>query len=151
METSKRTRLLSGVILAVVFGAGTVLGLGLDARLDARATEPTAEREEGGDEADRKEGDRRERRVPMYRKVGDLSPAQDSAIGEIVEAHRDSVKALRKEFEDAYDARYWEIVLSSRSAIRGVLTAEQAVRYDSLLAERDRRRQEREAGEGRDR
>jgi Spy/CpxP family protein refolding chaperone len=148
VEKSKRTRLLSGVILAVVFGAGTVLGLGLDARLDARAPEPAAEREEGGEEADRKDRDRRERRVPMYTKVGDLSPAQDSAIAEIVEAHRDSVRSLHRELRDAYDSRYWDIVLSSRSAIRGVLTAEQAVRYDSLLAERDRRRQEREHDQG---
>lgn len=151
MEKSKRTRLLTGVILAVVFGAGTVLGLGLDTRLDARAPETAGEQDEARDDEDGEERPRGERRVPMYRKVGGLSAVQDSAISEIVEAHRDSVKSLHREFEDAYEARYREIVVSSRAAIRDVLTDEQAVRYDSLLAERDRRRQERDDDEDRGR
>lgn len=150
METQQRTRLLSVGVLAVVLASGVLLGLALDIRLDGASEEgePTGEvRTE--DRTDRRSG----RRVPMYRQVGELSDVQDARIDSIIDAHRDSLRALQEEFSRAYDPRYWAVIENTREAIKGVLTPEQTQRYDSLLAEYDRRRREENHGDagGRDR
>jgi hypothetical protein len=53
------------------------------------------------------------------------------------------MRELQEEFDQAYMPRYGAILEETREAIRGVLTSEQRVAYDSLLAAHDRRRQER--------
>jgi hypothetical protein len=148
-----RTKLLSLGVLALVFASGLVVGLAVDRR--ANAAEPeVAEQPEGAGGEEASSGDEGEgRRVPMYEQVG-LRPGQDELMDSIVAHHRESMRALEREFEgeyqamrdlqkqfrDAYNPRYWAIVESTRAAIRTVFDEDQAQRYDSLLADFDRKR-----------
>ena len=134
MAGALRTRVLTGLLLAVVFGTGFVLGLAFDHAAEAV---PPAEEEAAAREEDR---------PPMYEQV-DPSAAQKILIDSIVQVHREKMKALRREFRDAYQPRYRALIDSTRAAIMGVLTPEQAMRYDSILADFDRRAAEREARE----
>lgn len=152
MAAGFRTKLLSVGVLALVFASGLVVGLAVDRR--ATAAEPEmAEQGEGGGERASSEGEGEGRRVPMYERVG-LQPGQEALIDSIVAHHRESMRALeaefeddyqamrdlQKEFRDAYNPRYWAIVESTRAAIRTVFDEDQAQRYDSLLADFDRKR-----------
>jgi Spy/CpxP family protein refolding chaperone len=139
MEKDARTRLVSALVLAVVFATGAVLGLAVDRSLQAGPVQG------GGDET----VGERERRRPMYEQVGP-SERQMVAIDSIVDEHRNKMKALHAEFRSAYNPRYQALVEETRQAIKGVLTPDQAVAYDSLLAERDRRRAERGSRENRE-
>jgi hypothetical protein len=63
--------------------------------------------------------------------------------------YRDQMRLLHEEFDEAYSVRYRDIQNASREAIRGVLTAEQLVVYDSIRAEWRRRWEEdRQSSEG---
>jgi Spy/CpxP family protein refolding chaperone len=130
---------VSAAVLAVVFASGMLLGLAVDRSLhagpvgDTVATTDTA----------------RERRQPMYEQVGP-SERQMVSIDSIVDEHRVKMKELHAEFRAAYNPRYQALVEETREAIKGVLTPEQAVAYDSLLEERDRRRAERGSRENRE-
>ena len=77
----------------------------------------------------------------MYEQVGP-NEAQMTSIDSIVRDHREAMKSLHREFRRAYDPRYRGIVEGTREAIKGVLTDEQAMAYDSLTAEHDRRKAE---------
>lgn len=141
MERNARTRLVTAVLLAAVFGTGFVMGLAVDRNAEAApAVEATA------DEGEREE---RERRTPMYEQVGP-TPDQSVLIDSIVTEHRGSMKALQKEFRDAYNPRYQALIESTRAAIRAVFDEAQAAQYDSLLADYDRRRAERESRDDQD-
>jgi hypothetical protein len=63
----------------------------------------------------------------------------DSIVGQF----RTSLRALHRELGDAYETRSGEILMDTRNEIMAVLNQEQRVAYDSLLAEADRRREER--------
>lgn len=151
MASGLSTKLVTAVVLALVFASGLVVGMAVDRRADTVPdvdAQPTAERDEGDARDEDGEG-----RVPMYERVG-LRADQEARIDSIVSHHRSSMRALEEEFEseyqamrdlqkqfrDAYNPRYWAIVDSTRQAIKAVLDAEQAARYDSLVAEYDRRR-----------
>ena len=82
------------------------------------------------------------RRVPMYEQVGP-NETQMANIDSIVREHREGMKTLHREFRDAYDPRYRALLEETRLAIRSVFEPEQAMAYDSLLVEYDRRRRER--------
>lgn len=138
MESLQRTRLLSVGVLAVVLGAGVVLGLALDVRLDAAGSDDGEPTEEVRN--DEHDGGRSERRPPMYRQVGELTDEQDERIDSIIDVHRDAMRQLQREFSEAYDPRYWAIIENTRESIKGVLTPGQAERYDSLLTRYDGRR-----------
>jgi hypothetical protein len=71
----------------------------------------------------------------MIERVG-LTPEQEVQVDSIVAARGDIMSELQKEYRE----RYWQIVDSTRSALRRTLTEEQAIQYDSLAAENDRRR-----------
>ena len=139
MEPGSRIRLASAAILIVVFGAGTLLGVAWDRSLSADTTEGV--NAEAGEE---KGGKERRRRTPMYEQVGP-TPGQKVLIDSIVEHHRDAMQRLHEEFREAYNPRYRALIHDTRDAIKGVFTPEQAAAYDSLLAERDRSRRERES------
>ena len=156
MANGSRVRLLSMVVLALVFVSGVVVGVALDRRAlaSAAATEATDQVADADTPNDENEsGDDEERRVPMYERVG-LTDEQSARIDSIVGHHRQAMRDLENEFEDeyqamrdlqreyrnAYNPRYWAIVDATRSAIRSVLDADQAARYDSLLNAFDRRR-----------
>jgi Spy/CpxP family protein refolding chaperone len=139
MERTARTRLTTAVVLAVVFSAGLLVGMAVD----RSAVEPAAE------VADTTRREERGRRTRMYEQVG-ASEAQLAQIESIVREHRGELRALQGEFRDAYDQRYQALIEQTRSAIKGVLTAEQAEAYDSLVAEYEKRRAERGSRENRD-
>lgn len=136
MERTQRTRLGAVTVLVVVFGSGFALGLALDRRLGAEPADAVADSAAVGS-SDRRDG---ERRPPMYRRVGELTEVQEARIDSIVRQHRGAMKELQREFRSAYDPRYWAIVERTREDIRSVMTPEQAVRYDSLVARYDERR-----------
>ncbi|MFP3949023.1 MAG: hypothetical protein ACLFWG_09860 [Longimicrobiales bacterium] len=115
---------------------------------DTRSTD--AEAEERGDDGE-------DRRLIVHR-VG-ITPEQEARVDSIVDIHGDRVRALRREMKDEYDPRFralrqerdsiYEphfeaVLLQTRRSIRSVLSEEQAVRYDSLLSEHDRKEAERE-------
>jgi len=156
MERRQRTRLATLVILALVFGTGALVGIATDRAVGPRdAVAEDVERGERG----RREGRRGERWQPMYAQVG-LSEASlekaDSIVrrhrqelGERFDAYRDSVNelveqsGLEREFRTSRDS----LVTELREDIRVLMTAEQVVRYDSLLAAND---QQRRRGRSRD-
>ena len=132
MENAPRTRLLTALMLVVVFGSGTVVGFALDTNLAAASPEMSESEEGAVTEA---------RRVPMYEQVGP-NEMQKESIDSIVRDHRESMKGLHREFREAYNPRYQALVQEARDAIKSVFDSEQAEAYDSLLAAHDRRRAE---------
>lgn len=139
MDRLLRTRLATVVVLAAVFAAGVLMGLAADRTLGAA---PAAE------DGDRPEARSEERRPALYEQV-DPTAEQSAVIDSIVGDMRTAMKALHAEFRAAYDTRYAALIRETREAIKGVLTPEQAQAYDSLVAERDRQRAERERREDR--
>lgn len=133
-----KTRLLTALLLAAIFGAGFTLGLAFDRT--AVAT-PAEDAEAVADEE--------EERTPMYEQVGPTD-AQSGLIDSIVVEHRAKMEALQEQFRDAYNPRYEALIDSTREAIKDVFTAEQAAQYDSLIADYERRKAEREAREARE-
>ncbi|HSW28030.1 MAG TPA: hypothetical protein VLH75_00935 [Longimicrobiales bacterium] len=148
MDKLLRTRLITVVVLALVFGAGVLLGFAADRSLVATPI---------GDEARTEDEDQpTERRQAMYERVSPTE-AQKMVIDSIVQEYRTAMRALHAEFNAAYDPRYQALLRETRAAIKGVFTPEQAHAYDSLIAERDslaaerdRRRDEQSSGDGRE-
>jgi hypothetical protein len=148
----QRTKLATVGILALVLGAGFLLGAAWNRRLDAEpvtlandasAAAPAGQREGG--------------RQPMYTLVQPpLTPEQLAAAEEIVARRRegvrqmlaepgidslyDSMKGAEKRFKDVYDPRFRELIETSRAGIRDIMSPEQAAQYDSLLADFDGKR-----------
>ncbi len=140
MDKNSRTRLGTAFVLAIVFASGALLGLAVYRSLEAGPAENVEE--VAGESA-------RERRVPMYEQVGPTE-GQMVSIDSIVEEHRSRMKSLHAEFRSTYNPRYQALVEETREAIKGVFTPDQAMAYDSLLVERDRRRAERGSRENRE-
>lgn len=136
MNKVLRTRLTTVVVLTVVFGAGVLLGMAADRSIAATPAAEAARREPSEGES---------RRKPLWEQVG-ATDAQKIVIDSIVAEYRTAMKALHAEFNAAYDPRYRALLQETRAAIKGVLTPEQARAYDSLVAERDRQRAERDSG-----
>lgn len=138
-----------------------------DARDEAGARDdsgtPATEGDDRDDDRDRdRRGDRdrdddRDGRRLIVHDVG-ITESQEARVDSIVDLHRDRVRELRREMEEAYEPRFRqlrremeaeydprmrEVLLQTRSSIRAVLTDDQAARYDSLLAEHDRKEEER--------
>ena len=139
MSAPARTRLLTAFLLLVVFGSGFTLGLAFDRT--AVAT-PAEEAEAVTDEAE-------EERTPMYEQVGPTAD-QSLLIDSIVTEHRSKMGALQEQFRLDYNPRYDALIDSTRESIKDVFTAEQAARYDSLIADWEERKAEREALEAGD-
>lgn len=135
MERILRTRLFAAVVMAVVFGAGVLLGV---------AVSPTAPEAQAG----RGRGD--DARVPTYMQVTPPpTERQKAQIDSILRAHRAAYRALHEDVRKAldqvskqYDPRRRALIMETRQAIKSVLTPEQAVQFDSLSAANDRRRAE---------
>ncbi|MSR37012.1 MAG: hypothetical protein EXR95_10315 [Gemmatimonadetes bacterium] len=150
----QRVRLATVGILALVLGAGFLLGAVWDSMLDAETVairpDSTAVRPASGRDG---------RRTPIYVSVNPpLTPEQIASADAIVTHRREAVRALLAEpgidslydamkgaersFKGVYDPRFRALIDTSRAAIRGIMTPEQAAQYDSLLAENDRRRRQ---------
>ena len=137
MEHGSRTRLVTAVMLAVVFASGVLLGVAGDSNLGAEPPEVTAE----SADAHGRDGERR-RRTRMYEQVGP-SADQKVFIDSIVKDHRARMDALHEEFRSAYYPRYRAAIEDTRGAILEVFSEEQSAEYQALLDDFDRRKAER--------
>ena len=143
MEKSSRTRLLTAAVLVVVFGAGILLGMALSGEAPPET--------ETASTAQRTDPSGRTRRVPVYMQVNPTE-AQKATLDSLMKKNHEAMRALttefHQEFDPRYDAlnkeyrskygpRYDSIISGTRAAIRKVLTPEQVVTYDSLIARLD--------------
>lgn len=133
MKKRTHARLITVVVLALVFFSGALVGRAWDEQVAETAPGPVAEEQEDG-----REGRRRTR---MYEQVG-LSDVQLVQVDSIVVHYRNDVRALQKETREEYDRRYAGLVDAVRDEIKSVMSADQRAAYDSLLAEYDERRRE---------
>jgi hypothetical protein len=138
MEHQSRTRLVTAIVLAAVFTTGVLLGLAADGQVSAMAAEVTAKPLEAGDSADAP------RRARLYEQVGP-NESQLARIDSIVAEYRTRTNALDEELRAEYADGFRNILLETRVAIQGVLSAEQAAEYQRLLDENDIRRAEERA------
>jgi hypothetical protein len=141
MASGMTARLATLVIFLVVFGAGLAVGVAVDRKVASAADAPVPSvvgegesREAAGDEDEGEEDPPRERRM-LIERVG-LTPDQKLQVDSIVAVMGGRMSDLQKD----YRRQYWAVVDSSRASLKQILTMEQAVMYDSLLAESDRRR-----------
>lgn len=134
-----RTRLLTAVLLAVVFGSGFTLGMAFNHTAVATPADDAEEVTEAATEE----------RTPMYEQVG---PTEDQKIliDSIVQEHRQKMESLQEQFRATYNPRYEALIDSTREAIKKVFSQRQAAQYDSLIADYELRKAEREAREAGD-
>jgi hypothetical protein len=150
----QRTKLASVGILALVLGAGFLMGAVWHRRLDAEtlavASDSTAVRPASGREGER---------TPIYVRVNPPLTAEQLASADAIVTRRreavrsllaepgidslyDAMKGAERSFKGVYDPRFRALIDTSRAAIREIMTPEQAAQYDSLLAENDSRRRQ---------
>ena len=128
-----KTNMVAGTALVLLFGSGVVVGLAWDGTASARLPEEV--RPEEGSRG--REG----RRRMIVDNVG-LSVVQKAEVDSLVVFHRNSMSDLDMEFRP----RYRVVIHDLREEIKQVLTDDQRVRYEVLLAERDARRAKRRRG-----
>lgn len=133
MAQASRTRLVTAVVLAAVFGSGAFLGFVADSNLGAAPAEAVAAATQPEEE-----GEEPRRRERLYEQV-DPTSAQHALIDSIVVEHRARTNALDKELRAEYRADFRVILLETREAIKGVFTPEQASEYQERLDEWDAR------------
>ena len=144
MESGLKARLLTAVVLVLVFGSGVTAGLAWEPTPGmARTAESAQAEDQGGEREVRERGARsnRGRRPLLVEQVG-LTVEQKARVDEIVENSRLRMRSLEKDTRPQYRA----IIEETRTAIKGVLTTEQRAEYEMLLAERDREREEHRRG-----
>jgi hypothetical protein len=154
IEQPQRVRLATVGILALVLGAGFLIGAAWDRRLDAETVSTASDSAAATPETPSGGG-----RIPIYMRVSPPLTAEQMAAAEEIVAHRQEaarsllgepgidslykrMKGAEKAFKGVYDPRFRALIDTSRAAIREVMTPEQAAQYDSLLAENDRRRRQ---------
>jgi Spy/CpxP family protein refolding chaperone len=137
MEHVLKTRLMTAVVIAAVFGSGVLIGFAADNTLGSDVVEASAV------EADSARAEAPRRR-PMYTRVNPTEP-QLASIDSIVRTHRKRINAL----DDERRAAVRQITLETRAEIMAVLNPEQAERYREILANWDARQAaERARGNG---
>jgi Spy/CpxP family protein refolding chaperone len=139
MDHGARTRLLTAVVLAVVFSSGVLLGYAADS--NPLVPEPgVATAAEADGERTREPRTRRY----VYERL-DRTPDQDAAIEEIIRSHRHLMNQLHRDFDGAqaaYSADFNALVVETREAIALVFPPDQQAEYRNLLAEFYQRRDE---------
>jgi hypothetical protein len=141
MSHNQRTRLMTALVLGLVFLAGVAMGMLVDRPFDQAVAveappagaEPETPEAESSDASDTSEEDGA--RKSMIHEVG-LSPDQQVRADSILDVYR----GLLQDFRDEYNPRYWAIVDGARAALREILTDDQVAVYDALVTERDRAR-----------
>lgn len=146
MTLDGRARAATFALIALVFGAGVLTGVAGDRIWSAEAP-PSAvagtpdgageEDREGRDEdraGDREDEGRSDSRWLIHRVP--LSEMQRAQVDSVLGFYRARVRELT----DTYNEAYWNAVESTREELRGILRDDQRAHYDSLLADRDRRR-----------
>lgn len=149
MEHRSRTKLLTAVILAVVLGAGVMLGLvsvcetgdgstqcviNINSDLAAMPVEEAVV-----SDAARSRTSERRRRTPMYEQVGPTE-AQLLLIDSVLEDQQQHMRSLHEEFRTTYVPQYQALIQQTREAILELFTEEQASEYRVLLQEFDESR-----------
>jgi len=154
MEKGTRTRLATALILFLVLTTGSVLGIAVDRRLEARgasggevAPEEDGRRSRGTRSAGEGEDSSSGSRSSLLVEQVGLSQDQQAQVDSIVAHYRQKMRELQDELQDelrqAYQPRYRGLLEETRQDLRAVLTPDQQMAYDSLLVEHDRRREER--------
>lgn len=150
MEHGSRTRLVTAVMLVVVFASGLLLGLAADSNLSAEPPEVVVTTSDG----DEPEVERSRRYI--YEQV-EPTPEQSVLIDSMMKDYRDSRESLEgelrkgyRELRSSYDPLHQALVRDLRGAIKDVFSEEQAAEYQALLDDFDRRRAERNENEDRD-
>ena len=133
MKTIFRMRLATVAILVLVFAAGGAVGASVYSRIAAPVADTSGTTSAGPQ--DRTNG--RRPRTRLVDQVG-LTAEQRSAVDSIVERQRTYTGQLWREWRAHLDS----VSESTRGEIQNVLTPEQRAFYDSLRAERARRRSE---------
>lgn len=147
MEHGSRTKLLSAVVLALVFSSGVLLGYAADSIPLAPTAEVAA-----ATEADGVRSEQPRTRQYVYEQM-ERTTEQDEAIDLIIRSHRELMNQLHRDFGEAqvqYEANFDALVVETREAIAQIFPPDQRAEYRHLLAEFDRRREEdRAARDGR--
>ena len=140
--TARNPRAAAGGTLLLTLAAGFLLGLVWSRRSPA-PPEPVAsaaaEEAVAADEAapaDEGRGRETRRRGLIVERVG-LSAEQQVQVDSVVGHARGMMRQLRADYRSGYG----ELIESTRSSIKAVLTPGQAAEYDDLLADFDRRRE----------
>jgi hypothetical protein len=123
MNRDLKVRGGAAAVLAVLFAAGTALGIAVARERRAGADDPVPA--EGRVSAGRAEASQ----DWMIDRL-ELTPAQRSAVDSVVEHFGARMSSLQKE----YRPRYHAIVDSASQSLRSLLDEEQRARYDSLQA-----------------
>ncbi len=150
--TARNTHAAAGGVLLLTLAAGFLLGLVWSQR-SPEQSEPTTSTAVAAEEADEDRGRETRRRGLIVERVG-LSAEQQVQVDSVVGHARGMMRQLRADYRTGYG----ELIESTRSAIKAVLTPGQAAEYDALLTDFDRRREmdeererERPRSEGRER
>jgi Spy/CpxP family protein refolding chaperone len=126
-----RARVLSAILLVVVFVAGVLVGAAADRALEPRSHRSWRHRHE----------------AEILERLR-LDPGQKTAVEEILARRRSEAGKVWRQVKPRLD----QVVAGTRGDLSRVLTAEQLAEYDRLMAERWRRMQGRfdsENGKGR--
>jgi hypothetical protein len=140
MNRDLRARMATLGLIALVFGAGVLAGVAGDRVLGAEADElmagvpETVEQPDHLSDSEEDEEDRSRGRWMIHRVP--LEDGQRVQVDSVLAFYRDQVRELT----DTYNEAYWSAVQSTRDELRGILRADQRAHYDSLLADRDKRR-----------
>lgn len=119
-----------------------LLGVGVGVLVDRVLLVPATVRSSGSDHRERWR-DRRGRFLAELQRELALEPEQTREVERVLENNHDTARQFWSESRQQFDALRQQF----RNEIRAVLTAEQATRFDTLLAERDQRRKAREGRE----
>jgi Spy/CpxP family protein refolding chaperone len=133
MPTATRARALGIALLATIFAAGALAGAAFE-RVADRAPAATSAPTDSACES---------RRKGLIVDQVSPTPEQRTRIDAILERRRGQMDA----FWDGEGKRLRSIVDSTRNEIREVLTPEQRVEYDRLVAERRARKEREKAAE----
>ncbi len=128
-QSSFKAKMVAATALILLFGSGVVVGLALDQTANASTLE-----EVRPDARPEREGARPERegaRHPMIVDRVGLSVVQKATVDSLVSFHRQRMSDLNTDFRPRYRA----VIGDLRVEIRQVLTDDQRLRYDTLLAE----------------
>lgn len=144
MQHGSRTKLITAVVLALVFGTGMLVGYAVDGGGGAEAAVAPSRGSESTAAA------RTTHRSPVYEQLHP-TPEQTERIDSILRDHRDQMVEIHDELRTArqtYQAKYDAVIQDTREAIAGVFPPEEATRYRKLLAEFDRARERERASQG---
>ena len=125
-QSAFKAKMVAATALILLFGSGVVVGLALNQTANASTSE-----EVRAEPRSEREG----RRRMIVDDVG-LSTGQKAAIDALVVFHRQRMSDLDADFQP----RYRKVIADLREEIKQVLTDDQRVRYDVLLAEHEAER-----------